>query len=155
MWTPHCRSRRVRQSWRNQVTDFMRSRNIEEDMTDFAFGCGWTALDCIDSNNNNNNNKYIQHQNRCIFQFPIVFRRYVQVYLRCWIVTQSKLLVYFFIYILFFQSTLFTTSLNLALLRTSCSKVLHTYNFKSIRKWKVSIFETWERFIISENVCSM
>ena len=31
-WTPHGRRRRGRpqQSWRNQVTDFMRSRNMEE-----------------------------------------------------------------------------------------------------------------------------
>ena len=26
------------------MTDFMRSRNLEEDM----FGSGWTALDCMD-----------------------------------------------------------------------------------------------------------
>ena len=35
-WTSHGRRRRGRpqQSWRNQVTDFMRSRNLEEDMAD-------------------------------------------------------------------------------------------------------------------------
>ena len=35
-WTPHGRRRRWRpqQSWRNQVTDFMRSRNMEEDMAE-------------------------------------------------------------------------------------------------------------------------
>ena len=33
-WTPHGWRRRGRpqQSWKNQVTDFMRSRNVEEDM---------------------------------------------------------------------------------------------------------------------------
>jgi hypothetical protein len=32
-WTPHDRRRgRPQQSWRNQVTDFMKSRNMEEDM---------------------------------------------------------------------------------------------------------------------------
>ena len=34
-WTPHGRRRRgPQQSWRNQVTDFMRSRNMEEDMAE-------------------------------------------------------------------------------------------------------------------------
>ena len=35
-WTPHGRRRRGRpqQSWRNQVTDFMKSRNMEEDMAE-------------------------------------------------------------------------------------------------------------------------
>ena len=35
-WTPHAkrRSGRQQQSWRNQVTDFRKSRNIEEDMAD-------------------------------------------------------------------------------------------------------------------------
>jgi hypothetical protein len=35
-WTPHGRRRRGRpqQSWRAQVTDFMRSRNMEEDMAE-------------------------------------------------------------------------------------------------------------------------
>ena len=35
-WTPHGRRRRGRpqQLWRNQVTDFMRSRNKEEDMAE-------------------------------------------------------------------------------------------------------------------------
>ena len=35
-WTPHGRRRRVRpqQSWRNQVTVFMKSRNMEEDMAE-------------------------------------------------------------------------------------------------------------------------
>ena len=44
--SPQGRRRRGRpqQSWRNQVTGFMRSRNMEEDM---AFGSGWTALGCI------------------------------------------------------------------------------------------------------------
>ena len=33
-WTPHARRRRGRpqQSWKNQATDFMTSRNMEEDM---------------------------------------------------------------------------------------------------------------------------
>ena len=56
-WTPHGRRRRGRpkQSWKNQ-TEFMRSRNMEEamaeDKTSVAFGNGWTALGCIDSNDN-------------------------------------------------------------------------------------------------------
>ena len=55
-WTPHGRRRRRRpqQSWKNQVTDFMRSRQLEEDMAEdrqLAFGSGWTALGCIDPNN--------------------------------------------------------------------------------------------------------
>ena len=35
-WTPHGRrrKRRPQQSWKNQVTDFMRSRNMEEDMAE-------------------------------------------------------------------------------------------------------------------------
>ena len=35
-WTPHCRRIRggPQQSWKNQVTDFMRSRNMEQDMTE-------------------------------------------------------------------------------------------------------------------------
>ena len=35
-WKPHDRKRRGRpqQSWENQVTDFMRSRNMKEDMTE-------------------------------------------------------------------------------------------------------------------------
>jgi hypothetical protein len=35
-WTPHGRRRRGRpqQTWKNQVTDFMRIRNMEEDMTE-------------------------------------------------------------------------------------------------------------------------
>ena len=34
-WTPHGRRRgRTQQSWKNQVTDFMRSRNVEEDMAE-------------------------------------------------------------------------------------------------------------------------
>ena len=35
-WTPHGRRRRGRpeQSWRNQVMDFMRNRNLEEDMAE-------------------------------------------------------------------------------------------------------------------------
>jgi hypothetical protein len=35
-WTLHGRRRRgrPRQSWRNQVTDFMKSRNMEEDMAE-------------------------------------------------------------------------------------------------------------------------
>ena len=38
-WTRHGRRRRGRsqQSWKNQVTDFMRSRNMEEDMADRHF----------------------------------------------------------------------------------------------------------------------
>ena len=52
-WTPHGRRRRGRpqQSWKNQVTELMRSRNMEEDMaeeTSLVFGSGWTALRCID-----------------------------------------------------------------------------------------------------------
>ena len=49
-WTPHSRRRRGRlqQSWKNQVMDFMRSRNLEEDMTVdrylMAFGSGWRLL---------------------------------------------------------------------------------------------------------------
>ena len=38
----------INESWRNQVTDFMKSRNMEEDMAEEAFGSGWTALGCID-----------------------------------------------------------------------------------------------------------
>ena len=36
LWTPHGRRRRGRpqQTWRNQVTDFMKSRNMEEDMAE-------------------------------------------------------------------------------------------------------------------------
>ena len=36
-WTPRGRKRRVRpqHSWKNQVTDFMRSRNMEKDMSEF------------------------------------------------------------------------------------------------------------------------
>ena len=35
-WSPHCRRRRGRpkQSLKNQVTDFMRSRNLEEDVAE-------------------------------------------------------------------------------------------------------------------------
>ena len=35
-WTPHVRRRRgiPQQSWRNQVTDFMKSRGMEEDMAE-------------------------------------------------------------------------------------------------------------------------
>ena len=35
-WTPHGRRRRGRsqQLWKNQATDFMRSRNMEEDMAE-------------------------------------------------------------------------------------------------------------------------
>ena len=49
-WTPHGRRRgRPQQSWRNQVMDFMRSRNMET----LAFGSAWIALGCIDPNTNN------------------------------------------------------------------------------------------------------
>ena len=68
LWTPHGRRRRGRPqlSWRNQVTEFMKSRGMEEDMaeTSLAFGSGWTALGCLDpvyifnNNNNNNNNNW-------------------------------------------------------------------------------------------------
>ena len=39
-WTTHGRRRRGKpqQSWRNQVTDFMKSRNMEKDMTEDIFG---------------------------------------------------------------------------------------------------------------------
>jgi hypothetical protein len=51
-WTPQGRRRRGRsqQSWRNQVTDFMRSSDMEEDIADISlvFGSGWTALGSID-----------------------------------------------------------------------------------------------------------
>ena len=52
-WTLHGRRRRrPQQSWRNQLMDFMKSRNMEEDMaedmTTLAFGSGWTALGCTD-----------------------------------------------------------------------------------------------------------
>ena len=35
-WTPHGRRKRGRpqQSWKNQVTDFVKSRNVEEDMAE-------------------------------------------------------------------------------------------------------------------------
>ena len=35
-WTPHIKRRRGKPqlSWKKQVTDFMRSRNIEEDMAE-------------------------------------------------------------------------------------------------------------------------
>jgi hypothetical protein len=33
-WIPHGRRRRPQQSWKNQVTDFLRSRNLEEDMAE-------------------------------------------------------------------------------------------------------------------------
>jgi hypothetical protein len=38
-WTPHGRKGRGRpqQSWKNQVTDFMRSRNFEEDMVEYIW----------------------------------------------------------------------------------------------------------------------
>ena len=57
-WTPHGRRTRGRpqQSWKNQVTDFSRTRNMEEytaeDKTSLAFGSGWMALGCIDPNSN-------------------------------------------------------------------------------------------------------
>ena len=39
-WTPHCRRRRggPRQSWRDQVTDFMKSGNMEEDRHLYRLG---------------------------------------------------------------------------------------------------------------------
>ena len=53
-WTPHGRRRRGRpqESWKNKVTDFIRSRNLEEDMTDdrHRFRLG-VALGYIDPNN--------------------------------------------------------------------------------------------------------
>ena len=53
-WTTHGRRRRGRpqQAWKNQVTDFIRSRNLEEDMTDdrHRFRLG-VALGYIDPNN--------------------------------------------------------------------------------------------------------
>jgi hypothetical protein len=53
-WTPHGGRRRGRpqQSFRNQVTDFMKNRNIEEAMAEDRhiniFGSECTALGCID-----------------------------------------------------------------------------------------------------------
>ena len=42
------------------MTDFMKSRNMEEDMAEIdifgVFGSGWTAFSCIDPNKNNNKN---------------------------------------------------------------------------------------------------
>ena len=40
------------------MMDFMRSRNMEEDIgrggqTSLEYGSGWTGLNCIDPNNNN------------------------------------------------------------------------------------------------------
>ena len=61
LWTSHGRRRRGRpqQSWQNQVNDFMRSRNMEEDMAEdktcSAFGSGWMPLSCIYRNNKINN----------------------------------------------------------------------------------------------------
>jgi hypothetical protein len=53
-WTLHCRrqSGRLQQPWKNEVTDFMRSRKMEENMvedrqTSLAFGSEWMALGCI------------------------------------------------------------------------------------------------------------
>ena len=44
-----------KQSWRSQMMDFMRSRNMEEDVAEdkisLVFGSGWTALGCRDLNN--------------------------------------------------------------------------------------------------------
>ena len=58
-WTPHGKRRRERpqQSWKNQVMDFMRSRNFEEIMAE-EFGV-WEQKDGLYINNNNNNNKNI------------------------------------------------------------------------------------------------
>ena len=59
-WTPHSRRRRGRpqQSWKNQVMEFMRSRNMEEDMTVdrhlWHLGVDGMVLGCIDPNNKKN-----------------------------------------------------------------------------------------------------
>ena len=68
---PHGRRRRGRpqKSWRNQGTDFMRSRNKEEDI---AFGNGWTAPGCTDPNNNNNNNNNNKFVSPSSFIFYVV-----------------------------------------------------------------------------------
>ena len=57
-WRPHGGRRRGRpqQSWKNQVTDFTRSRNMEEDMEEDTH-----LLGCIDPNNNN---KYYKYNNQ-------------------------------------------------------------------------------------------
>ena len=46
-WTPHGRRRRGRpqQSWRNQVTDFMKSRNMEEDKQKKGIFDVWEWMD--------------------------------------------------------------------------------------------------------------
>ena len=57
-WTPHGMRRRERlqQSWKKQVTNFMRSKNMAKDRHSLAFRNGLTALSCIDNNSDNNNN---------------------------------------------------------------------------------------------------
>ena len=60
-WTLHGRRRRGRpqQSWKNQVTDFMRSTNMEDDRLLWRFGMERRLSiddDDDDDNNNNNNN---------------------------------------------------------------------------------------------------
>ena len=46
-WTPYGRRRRGRpqQSWTNQVTDFMRSRNMEKDMAEDGYLWRWEWMD--------------------------------------------------------------------------------------------------------------
>ena len=52
-WPPHGRTRRGRpqQSWKSKATDFMRSRNMEEDMPEDRHLWRLGVDDCIHSNN--------------------------------------------------------------------------------------------------------
>ena len=65
-WTPHGRRRKGRpqQSWKNQVTDFMRSRGMKEDMAEdrrlwrFEMDRQLSSIDPINNNIQQNNFKY-------------------------------------------------------------------------------------------------
>ena len=44
-WTSRRRRGRPQLSWRNQVTDFMKSRGMEEDMAENRHICVWEWMD--------------------------------------------------------------------------------------------------------------